>query len=102
MFLRIPSGTVGPPGPGSDPSQPGGRLSGGVRRGPAGLLRLDPHDRLLACVRMRIADRSVLQLLRLWLETPVVERDEDGTSQVSRPRQGTPQGGVISPLLANL
>jgi RNA-directed DNA polymerase len=61
-----------------------------------------PHDRLMACVRMRIADRSVLQLLRMGLETPVVERHEDGTSQVSRPRQGTPQGGVISPLLANL
>jgi RNA-directed DNA polymerase len=61
-----------------------------------------PHEKLMACVRKRIADGSVLQLLRMWLETPVVERTEDGSSQVSRPRQGTPQGGVISPLLANL
>lgn len=61
-----------------------------------------PHDKLLACVRMRIADGSVLRLIRMWLETLVVERTEDGTSKVSRPRQGTPQGGVISPLLANL
>jgi RNA-directed DNA polymerase len=61
-----------------------------------------PHDKLMACVRMRVADGSVLQLLRMWLETPVVEQTEDGSSQVSRPRQGTPQGGVISPLLANL
>jgi RNA-directed DNA polymerase len=61
-----------------------------------------PHDQLLACLRMRIADRSVLQLLRLWLETPVVEHTEDDQTKVSRPRQGTPQGGVISPLLANL
>ena len=61
-----------------------------------------PHDQLLACLRMRIADRSVLHLIRLWLETPVVEQTEDEQTKVSRPRQGTPQGGVISPLLANL
>jgi RNA-directed DNA polymerase len=61
-----------------------------------------PHDKLMACVQMRIVDRSVLRLLRMWLETPVVEGTEDGPSQVQRPRQGTPQGGVISPLLANL
>lgn len=61
-----------------------------------------PHEKLMACVRMRVVDGSVLQLLRMWLETPVVEQTEDGSSKVSRPSQGTPQGGVISPLLANL
>jgi len=63
-----------------------------------------PHSQLLACVRMRVVDRSVLQLLRMWLEAPVVERREErgGGSQWSRPKQGTPQGGVASPLLANL
>lgn len=63
-----------------------------------------PHDKLQACLRMRIADRSVLKLIRMWLETPVVEAPEEkgGPPQVSRSRQGTPQGGVISPLLANL
>jgi RNA-directed DNA polymerase len=61
-----------------------------------------PHDKLMACLEMRIADRSVLRLIRLWLETPVVESDEDGKSCAFRPGQGTPQGGVISPLLANL
>ena len=61
-----------------------------------------PHDKLMACIRMRIVDRSVLRLLRMWLETPVVEPAKDDQTKVSRPRQGTPQGGVISPLLANL
>ena len=61
-----------------------------------------PHDKLLACLRMRIADRSVLHLIRMWLETPVVERTEDNQTKVHRPGQGTPQGGVISPLLANV
>ena len=60
-----------------------------------------PHDKLMAGLRMRIADRSVLKLIRMWLQAPVVEEDEDGKPKVSRPRRGTPQGGVISPLLAN-
>ena len=63
-----------------------------------------PHSQLLACVRMRVVDRSVLQLIRMWLEAPVVERSEEqgGGSKWSRPEKGTPQGGVASPLLANL
>jgi RNA-directed DNA polymerase len=48
-------------------------------------------------------DRSVLKLIRMWLETPVVEPGEEGKPERwSRPRKGTPQGGVISPLLSNL
>ena len=61
-----------------------------------------PHDKLLKCVERRVADRSVLRLIRQWLRTPVEERDEDGRPRISRPTSGTPQGGVISPLLANL
>lgn len=61
-----------------------------------------PHEQLLKCVRMRITDRSVLHLLQLWLETPVEERDDSGRKTTTRPTQGTPQGGVISPLLANI
>jgi RNA-directed DNA polymerase len=58
------------------------------------------HDKLLACVRHRIADRSVVKLIRLWLEAKVVEPGEKGPGRKNR--SGTPQGGVASPLLANI
>src|SRR5262249_58235508 len=59
------------------------------------------HDKLMACLEMRIADRSVLRLIRLWLEA-VVEEDDNGQTRRHRPQQGTPQGGVLSLLLANV
>lgn len=58
------------------------------------------HRKLLACVRHRVTDRSVLGLIRMWLEAKVVEPGEKGPGRKNH--QGTPQGGVISPLLANL
>jgi RNA-directed DNA polymerase len=62
-----------------------------------------PHPKLMACVEMRIADRSVLKLIGMWLKTPVVEQQEGGgPPKVTRNKTGTPQGGVISPLLSNI
>ena len=61
------------------------------------------HEKLLACLRHRVTDRSVLGLIRMWLEAVVVEPGEGGTGgKRTRNEKGTPQGGVISPLLANL
>ena len=61
-----------------------------------------PHDQLLKCLKMRIADRSMLSLIRMWLQAPIVDRDDQGRTKTTKPEQGTPQGGVISPLLANV
>jgi RNA-directed DNA polymerase len=61
-----------------------------------------PQDKLMKCLKMRIADRSVLKLICMWLQAPVVEQDRKGGKKVTRSKQGTPQGGVISPLLANV
>jgi RNA-directed DNA polymerase len=59
-----------------------------------------PHDKLMEKVERRIADRSVLKLIRMWLRSPVIEKGDRGSGKESR--KGTPQGGVISPLLANI
>jgi RNA-directed DNA polymerase len=60
-----------------------------------------PHDKLMATLRQRIADPRILRLIRQWLNVPIVE--PDGTYTGGRGNtEGTPQGGVISPLLANI
>jgi RNA-directed DNA polymerase len=64
-----------------------------------------PHSGLMQCVARRIVDKHLLHLLKMWLKVPAEERDEKGNKRLTGGRdndRGTPQGGVVSPLLANL
>ncbi|MCF6177981.1 MAG: group II intron reverse transcriptase/maturase [Geopsychrobacter sp.] len=65
-----------------------------------------PHAKLMATVAERICDGAILHLIQMWLKAPVMEMDKDGTKRTigggRSNRKGTPQGGIISPLLANL
>ena len=64
-----------------------------------------PHSELMKSVARRVVDRNVLRLIKMWLRAPIEERDADGTRRMSggkRNTRGTPQGGVASPLLANI
>ena len=56
-----------------------------------------PHDKLMILVEQRISDRRILRLIRMWLKTPIFE-----DNKLTKSKKGTPQGGVISPLLANI
>jgi RNA-directed DNA polymerase len=59
-----------------------------------------PHEVIMETLSKRIADKVILSLIRQWLKAPIVERG--GPRQGKRNHRGTPQGGVISPLLANV
>jgi RNA-directed DNA polymerase len=65
-----------------------------------------PHSKLLATVAEHIADGAVLALIKQWLKAPVMGESENGKTACvgggKGNRRGTPQGGVISPLLSNL
>ena len=60
-----------------------------------------PHAKLMAVVAQRICDGAILHLIQMWLKTPIMEVDKDGTKRNigggKSNRQGTPQGGVMTP-----
>ena len=64
-----------------------------------------PHSKLMTVVAERIVDGGILRLIKQWLKAPVIGEDENGVKKTvgggKGNRKGTPQGGVISPLLAN-
>jgi RNA-directed DNA polymerase len=64
-----------------------------------------PHDELMQCLARRIVDPDMLRLIKQWLKAPVETTDRDGKRRMEggrNSRAGVPQGGVISPLIANL
>lgn len=84
-----------------------------IRRGESHVVDADlskyfdtiPHRELMKSVARRITDRKMLHLIKMWLKAPVEEKDDEGRTIRTggkKSKVGTPQGGVISPLLANI
>jgi retron-type reverse transcriptase len=65
-----------------------------------------PHAQLMTSVARRVVDRQILHLLKMWLEAPVDETDDQGrmrrTTRNKDSKRGIPQGSPISPLLSDL
>jgi len=64
-----------------------------------------PHGPLMKCVARRVTDGRLLSVIKAWLSAPVEEHEgarSKRTTEARDSRRGTPQGGVVSPLLANL
>jgi len=64
-----------------------------------------PHSQLMKCLARRISDGKMLRLIKMWLKAPVEETDERRNRRMSggkKATRGTPQGGVVSPILANI
>jgi len=61
-----------------------------------------PHRKLMRQVARRVSDGMILKLIKGWLRAPIVEEKDGGARSMKTNRCGTPQGGVISPLLANI
>jgi len=96
--------------PGRNAHQAMGAIRTGIEEGKFEIIDADlsgyfdtiPHRRLMRLVARRVSDGSMLALIRAWLRAPIQERNGKGGTTTKANRQGTPQGGVISPLLANL
>jgi RNA-directed DNA polymerase len=99
--------------PGRNAQQAVREVEAGLREGRTDVIDADvskyfetiPHAELMKCLGRRISDGKMLHLVKMWLKAPIEEREENGRRRMSGGRKasrGTPQGGVISPLLANI
>lgn len=61
-----------------------------------------PHRQLMRQVARRVSDGMILKLIKAWLRAPILDEEEGGGRRMKTNKRGTPQGGVISPLLANI
>jgi RNA-directed DNA polymerase len=85
-------------------------VSAGLRTGRTEVVDADlaqyfdniPHRELLRQVARRVSDGTLLKLIKAWLRAPILEQSEGGKRRLKSNTCGTPQGGVISPLLANI
>jgi group II intron reverse transcriptase/maturase len=89
-------------------SQAVAQIKGNLSEGKTAVLDADlsnyfdtiPHSKLLSVVSIRISDNDVIHLIKKWLKSPVIEDGKINGGKKNK--RGTPQGGVISPLLANI
>jgi RNA-directed DNA polymerase len=87
--------------PGASPSRArGDRQGGGDGQYVVCSFDTIPHDRLMKAVAERVVDGAMLALVKMFLEAPIVDERDGGRPR--RNSRGTPQGGVVSPLLANI
>ena len=58
-----------------------------------------PHDKLMLCIKMRVVDGNVLNLIKMWLKSTVYEKNDKGNgNKITHPKEGTPQGGLCKAL----
>lgn len=97
--------------PGHSALQAVAEVHAGLRAGATDVVDADlskffdtiPHAELMKSVARRVSDGAMLHLIKMWLEAPSEETDErGGRTRRNSGCKGTPQGGVISPLLANI
>ncbi len=87
-----------------------GKIKGNLKEGETEIYDADlssyfdtiPHDKLMILIGKRISDLKILRTIKMWLKAPIIDEDDRTGGKGRKNDKGTPQGGVISPLLANI